>query len=194
MTPEPELTDKHGRPPRPRPGAAEADALRGQQIARLEQENRALAARVAQMERVLGPAFAPRRPAAPGVPLPPAQSTTLFSGDPRHDLRFVATAVRGGDVRAALRQIAEDTAVPRLMAQKAEYALSFIAKGMAVPDALDQAEEAVCRGPAARQPRPVPTLPLVPFPARDEDGNPVQRSVVRREWEDFPDHQPAGRA
>jgi len=73
--PDPDLTDRNGRPlvgaalanrlkagrpPRPRPGAAEADALRGRQIAQLAEQNRALLERISLLEKLLAPAFASR--------------------------------------------------------------------------------------------------------------------------------------
>jgi hypothetical protein len=207
-----ELTDKNGRPLRgaalanklsaagraPRPvGAAEADAMRGKQIEQLAAQNRALLARISTLESVLGPAFARTRTARQvadqwpaRLPDPPVQSS-LFSDDPRHDARYVTAATRNGDVRSALREIAEDTSVSVLMAQRASIALDLLAAGSvktrgardqekielitSIPDALDAATGMTSRGQPAMTGRP----PAAAFGVvMGADGVPRQQSVV----------------
>lgn len=56
------------------------------------------------------------------------QQPQLFGDDPMHDPRVVQAQIRGGDVKAALREVAEDMSNP-LRAQRAALALDLLAAG-----------------------------------------------------------------
>jgi hypothetical protein len=116
------------------------------------------------------------------------QQSQLFADDPMHDPRVVQAQVRGGDVKAALREVAEDTSNP-LRAQRAAIALDILAAGRvkysdtqiqavgSPAEAVEHARVLIAMRRYERQgSQPVPL-----GVSAGEDGRPIQRSAVHRD-------------
>lgn len=126
----------------------------------------------------------------------PRQQPQLFSSDPMHHPAVVDAQVRGGDVKAALREVAEDPAVPALCRQKASIALDILAAGhykrpgaqdpeivTSIGDAMEAASaEIVRRGhhvdPGRKEGLPAPALFGAGQVTAGPDGVPRQGSAT----------------
>jgi len=115
--------------------------------------------------------------AAPARPARQRREADIFAADPAHDPRVVNAQVRGGDVRAALREVATDVSNP-VRAEKASIAIDYLASGrVSVAEALDQASVDTARKAYERQ----GGMPVPLGVSAGPDSRPQQRSAVHQD-------------